>query len=64
MAVTRFGFEGYGVRRAGSFAGKTAAPVATESLVCASISIGPVVTSNDPEITPTVTGAPGLEDCG
>jgi hypothetical protein len=27
MAVTRFGLEGYGVRRAGSFAGKTPAGV-------------------------------------
>jgi hypothetical protein len=26
VAVTRFGLEGYGVRRAGSFAGKSAAP--------------------------------------
>lgn len=28
IKITRFGLEGYGVRRAGSFSGKTPAPVA------------------------------------
>lgn len=39
MAVTRFGLEGFGVRRAGSFAGKTA-DVPANPIASLTLSIG------------------------
>ena len=60
--TTRFGINGYGIRLAGSFAGKAEGVVQVPDKLCALLSITPSISSNL-SITPSVEGNPKSDDC-
>jgi len=60
--ITRLGLNGYGIRLAGSFAGKAEGIVQVPDKLCALISITPSISGNQ-RITPSVEGNPKSDDC-